>query len=72
MRLLIDCLKFPEPNLAHVLLGFNTKDFSKSDLQKNPYHPLQIILKSLQKPEFAKENPELTVQYYEYVHMHAL
>lgn len=67
MRILIECLKFPELNLTHLLLGFDITALQKTDLQKNRIHPLQIILESLQKPEFCLENPELTVQYYEQV-----
>lgn len=67
MRILIDNLKYQDTNLTHLILGFDITALQKTDLQKNAYHPLEIILSSLQESEFSIGNPDLTVQYYEYV-----
>eukprot|EP01127_Copromyxa_protea_P021079 TRINITY_DN7156_c0_g1_i1.p1 TRINITY_DN7156_c0_g1~~TRINITY_DN7156_c0_g1_i1.p1 ORF type:complete len:1839 (+),score=402.85 TRINITY_DN7156_c0_g1_i1:709-5517(+) len=68
MKLLIDCVKQPEANLTHLLLGFNMTALHKSDLQNNKQHPLNTILGYLQRPEFHTEQPELAVQCYELIY----
>lgn len=69
IRILVENLKFPSPNLTHLILGYNLgAPIHKADLQKAcPENPLNSVLRFLLRKGFVHEEPQLAVQAHKYV-----
>lgn len=68
MKLLLDNLEAPTPNLTHFLLGYNTDSVDESDLSSTPITCLHVIVTLLASPTTPLQYPFLSELMYEFIY----